>query len=292
MMRAEVAVAYEFDFTADAHEEVVRVVRELAAEVRSQLDRSADPSTVGEAIHDTRRRCKELRALLRLVRPIAPTLARTQNRVVRDAARLVGHLRDADVVVETFDALIGEAVDPVDFDVRAKLVERRDALFDVDAATSHLVRAAELVATAATRVAADLPAFAWPDLSDGFAHWYGRAREQGAVAVAAPTVEAFHDWRKRVKDHRYHVALLNQLDATAHTAWEADLHALSDALGEDHDLAVLAGILASDFGGSDARIGPQRAARQRIAFELGARLFAAEPDAVRERAHAQLGAVS
>ena len=55
-------------------------------------------------VHEARRRCKKLRGLLRLVRPVFPDFE-LENAAIGDAAALLSHLRDAEVLHETVGKL-------------------------------------------------------------------------------------------------------------------------------------------------------------------------------------------
>jgi CHAD domain-containing protein len=54
-----------------------------------------------------------------------------------------------------------------------------------------------------------------------------------------PTVENFHEWRKRVKYYRYQLKLLRDFWKPVMEALRREAVKLSDDLGDDHDLAVL-----------------------------------------------------
>jgi len=54
-----------------------------------------------------------------------------------------------------------------------------------------------------------------------------------------PRPENYHEWRKRVKDHWYHVRLLESLWSDVMRAHEKSLKDLESWLGEDHNLVVL-----------------------------------------------------
>ena len=60
-----------------------------------------------------------------------------------------------------------------------------------------------------------------------------------AAAAKHPTAENYHEWRKRVKDHWYHVRLLESLWTDVLQAHEASLRNLETWLGDDHNLSVL-----------------------------------------------------
>ena len=65
-------------------------------------------------------------------------------------------------------------------------------------------------------------------------------------------------------------------------AYGDEAHELADRLGDDHDLAVLAGWVAENIGDGPEffeAVDGGRAALQADAFELGARLYAEKPSA-------------
>ncbi|MFQ5486316.1 MAG: CHAD domain-containing protein, partial [Desulfobacterales bacterium] len=104
------------------------------------------------AVHEARKTCKRLRAVLRLIRDeVRTSYYRQENVRFRDASRLLAPARDSAVMVETLDALVtrfedtetiktNAAIDPfsaIDFlplpvepiaDLREKLVERHHTL--------------------------------------------------------------------------------------------------------------------------------------------------------------------
>ena len=58
----------------------------------------------GERIHQARKRCKKLRGLIRLCRPAFDTYE-VENAALRDAAGALSFLRDAEVLIATYDDL-------------------------------------------------------------------------------------------------------------------------------------------------------------------------------------------
>lgn len=125
-------------------------------------------------------------------------------------------------------------------------------------------------------------------IAGGLQKTYRRGRRALDAAIEAPTSQAFHEYRKRVKYTWYHVRLLEETAAALLGPLEQRLHALSDTLGDEHDLAVLSAQLLTDpdeFGGDDQVsaamliIDGQRADLQRRAISAGARLHAERPEA-------------
>ena len=92
----------------------------------------ADGDDPVEAIHDARKRIKKTRALLRLARPGLKTKAyRRRNRELRDTGRGMSGTRDADVLVETVDALaerfVGQLPESFFTAIREPLAQARAA---------------------------------------------------------------------------------------------------------------------------------------------------------------------
>ena len=96
----------------------------------------------------------------------------------------------------------------------------------------------------------------------------------------------FHEWRKRVKSHWYHVRLLESLHSGAR-ARARTLDRLETLLGDAHDLAMLQQTLLSEharqFGDARSRdlvlgtISRAETSLRRRALGLGHRTFAKRP---------------
>lgn len=274
---------------------------QLTAEVRriatDQVERGlqelgGDPH---EGIHQVRKRCKKLRALVRLVRDADPDLYQRENAAFRDTARRASHLRDDAAMVEAYDLLADAYEDHVDLasfaPVHDVLVARRDdAAPDVDEALTAIGSDLE---AARTRIATwELPGDGFELLAGGLERTYRRSRNRRRDAYAQGTTAAFHEWRKRVKYHRYQVRLLQDAWPRVLRARRRELHTLGELLGDDHDLAVLRARLHADpdgHGGTDlvaaltGLLDRRRASLQAQADHLGARLFAEEPGAFVDR---------
>ena len=119
-------------------------------------------------------------------------------------------------------------------------------------------------------------------LHEGLKRTYRRGRRDFKAAQANPSVEALHEWRKRVKDLWYQHTLLRPLWPPVMQAVGDQAHELADRLGDDHDLAMLA-----DWIRDRTEAGPEffdavdrrRAELQSDAMALGARLYADKPSA-------------
>jgi CHAD domain-containing protein len=258
---------------------------------RDQLDAAAAglyrPDDPVEAVHDARKRLKKARALLRLSRPaLRRREFRAANRSLRDQARALSGTRDADVLVQTVDALaerFAGQLPKARFDaVRAAVDTRSAPTGELPADELH-----SLAAAAESWAVDD----ADPDtLERGVVKTYRRGRKALAAADADPTAENLHAWRKRVKDLWYQQRLLEQAWPGLLKAQAAEAKALSKLLGDDHDLVVLREHVRDD----DIRaLIDQR--RQELLAEsraLGRRVYAEKPKAFRDRLRTYLRAVA
>jgi len=281
-------------------EEVQEALRRLAAEqIDEALDEIEDESlSLHGTVHQVRKRCKKLRGALRLVRPaLGPEVYRRENAALRDASRGLSSLRDAEALRETLRDLReaqAETLAPRAFDdLDEALRERRDAAAgaaDGDGRMETFV--ARLRAVRERSGDWKLRREGAEALTGGLRRTYARGRRAMAHAQADPSPERFHEWRKRSKYGWYHLRLLRDAWRGPLEALEEAQHALSDLLGDDHDLAVLIGTLerepelAGSAASREALLGlaaRRRRALQAKARPLGARLYAEKPKAFARR---------
>jgi len=247
-------------------------------------------------IHDVRKRFKEIRAVLRIVRdPLGPQFA-IENLWFRDAGRELSALRDSEALIESAVKLRQSVRAIRDKRLlsraRSVLTKRRDdsALVDIEPRIENL-RAQLPVAKA--RLASI------PDLDDrfstigrGLARTYSRGRRAFRDVSDNPTNELIHEWRKRVKDHWYHVQLLRHVWPELMKPYDAIMSQLSSTLGDRHDLDMMRALVDADpsaFGSarSVARLVALIDSRRRelltAALVLGSRVYAEAPRSWRAR---------
>jgi CHAD domain-containing protein len=68
---------------------------------------------------------------------------------------------------------------------------------------------------------------------------YRNGRDAFAVAQDDPSQEHLHEWRKQVKYLWHQLQVLQPIQLGQLTALADQAHTLSNALGDDHDLAIL-----------------------------------------------------
>jgi CHAD domain-containing protein len=281
--------SFRFDPGEPVPDEVRRVARGRIDHALDELRGNSD-STREEAVHEARKDMKKLRALLRLVRgELGDRVYGAENSCFRDTARELAGVRDADVMLvtlgdleERYGGLPGAANR-----LRPALVAHR---FRASASSLKPASkaAVETLADARDRVAD------WPLETDGFEAFedglgriYRKGRRDFRAAQELPSAEHVHEWRKRVKDHWYHLALLQGIWKPVMSSLSDEAHELSDRLGDEHDLAVLlawAHRHAAELDGSDpvlrgfdVILESRRRELQKEAFDYGARLYADKP---------------
>jgi CHAD domain-containing protein len=292
-------MGYTLDLQTDLATAARSATREqLDSAARVLTDESAEDPVA--AVHEARKSVKKSRAVLRLVRPALDRgTYRRDNRALRDGARTVARVRDADVMVETVDELRGRFVGQEPAAVFEALREALEQEARAARPGPNAELGADLVETLRTVAARvdgwPLDGADWRVAVKGARRAYARGRKAFAVADADPTSENLHEWRKRVKDLWYHERLLKPswpgvLDAQADAA-----HDLSDVLGDDHDLAVLAERLRDDAPTADAGevlelIDQRRSELLAQARSLGRRVYAEKPKAFARRLRRYLDA--
>jgi len=267
-------------------------LRRIAREQVQAAIRAIDTASVdtASAIHDVRKRIKKIRGLLRLVRPSFDGY-RDENAAYREISAPLGAKRDADVLIETFDRVIEHAgpADAATFgSVRQQLVQHGKAVETAHDPDALLRTARSALQDALLRI----PTWRLADeefdaYEAGLKSSYRRARKAMRVAFDQCDDDAFHAWRKRTKDHAFHLRLLQPIWPGPMRAISTCATSLGDTLGLHHDLAVLAACVrrmtAIDSGTTAAlqsRIASQQHPLENRARALGARLYAESPAAL------------
>jgi len=267
---------------------------------REELDsavallRQANARTLDDAIHEARKSVKKVRAILRLMQvELGPTYTR-ENRRLRDLARRLSPYRDATVMVETLDHLRKHLPGAASLrqwaGFRRAVSWHRQRLLLGSRVTSAMRSAADGLEAASNRVRRWRLIVDGPlALEPGMETAYRRGRKAMGSVQRHTRPESCHEWRKRVKDHWYHLRLLeSRWNAPARTR-ERRLKDLETCLGEHHNLEVLSARLTALPGDEPMEKKLWRAVirqRQRelraAALELGRHLYGAEPETFRK----------
>jgi CHAD domain-containing protein len=268
------------------------LTRVAAVRAEKALERlresSAGEAETADAVHGARKDMKKLRTVLRLLRDeLGAKRCKRGNARFRDAARVLSETRDAEVKLETLDALAehGDALPEEAVESWRKILDRdREAATNAARDEPAVAAAIALIEEGLEEIREwELDGDSWKLVDAGFTRTYRRGRRAMKAARKRRGEADFHEWRKRAKDLWYELRLLSAawsgpLEATAEEA-----HNLTELLGGHHDLAVLREDLRERNLGEgetavlEAVIGRRQEELAAAAFPLGRRLYAERP---------------
>lgn len=300
--RQAIRTATDTSFARRPDESLVEGIRR---HVKREIDRALAMTAEGqklsaasevEAVHEVRKSFKNVRAALRLVRErLGDDAYRDQNGRFRDAARPLTRVRDAQVLVETWDKISKTlAATPELTRIRnALLANERDVTRRVLRAGHALANVHGFAACALAGVAQwNLGINGWGSVVGGLRRVYRTGRRALARALELPTDENLHELRKQAK-YLWHVLQLLERSWIRHEpGLTHSAHELSSLLGDDHDLAVLRSTLAEDplrYGGHHSLeallpiLDCQRERLEQRAFALARQLYKDSPAAFAQR---------
>ncbi len=288
-------MAYRFEVDERVQDAIVRCAGEQLDHAVGELTDGIDDDPVG-AVHSARKAIKKERSLLRLARgAMSPKQRRHENRALRDAARGLSGVRDADVMIETVTQLsarfAGQLPETAFAAIAEQLEHDRDAQRGQRSGAMPDTRAVDELAAVRRRIDDwQLTQSGWSAIESGLLRSYRDGRKALARARHDPSLETLHTWRKRVKDLWYQERLLAPACGPAVTGHVKDAHHLADLLGDDHDLGILRRTVTRDHLAVpvdlDAVIGlidHRREELQTEAIHVGERVYAEKPSAFRRR---------
>jgi len=177
-----------------------------------------------EIIHSVRKSCKRIRGLLKIVRPNFGYNYEKENIFFRDLARTLSKARDRQVLIELLEQY-GNVTDHISFTTDTKTLI---ANFEYEISNRK-----EKIQN--WKIKFD----GFKSIKGGIKKTYSRGKRAMQLAHTFPTVENYHEWRKRVKYHYYHLELLIQIWPSFMEPYVEQVHQLSEMLGKDHDLSLL-----------------------------------------------------
>ena len=276
------------------------VARELSHMVAKEFETAIDELgrrkgvDRAEAVHEARKCVKKTRAVLRLLKQNLGDNYGVLAGRLRHMAHQLSSLRDADAGPEMMNALrdhyprivtrsMSRAVQ------RGLLARKRATMARVDP-DRLLPRVAREIKRSGTQVQRRIRGAAQAGaIRTGIKRGYRRARKALACVRTHPENPPFHTWRRRVKDHWYHMRLLEGRTGRAHVRIRR-LKQLETWLGDDHNLVMLrATILEAPARFGDERmtavvlgcVARYQTTLRRRALKSGRQLFASTPSAFR-----------
>lgn len=191
-----------------------------------------DAVPLDRQVHSLRARCKKMRGLLRLPRPMMGEAFDEHDQQFRAAAKeLAGH-RDMDVIAKTIESLGGSKND---------VHTRRTPI--PAAAISRSIEIMNGCRDAVDDWPLDVDGF--DDLAPGMSRTYEKCLATWAAILREASDANFHLLRKMTKYHWYHVRILERLNKQEIRKQRKKLRDLQLTLGSAHDLAMLQSYLES-----------------------------------------------
>jgi CHAD domain-containing protein len=292
-------MSYQLDLDVEVPDAVrAAIVEQLDDAANALTERRAEDAV--KAIHEARKDFKKARSALRLAREASkPKHRKGINEQLRAIAAQLSDVRDADVMVETVQALgeryAGQLPRRQFTTVTNRFVKAAQASrATADAAISDALLD-ELAAVREDVLRWRLKGCPHATLASGAAIAYERGRDALTDALDDATTDSLHEWRKRVKDLWYHARLLNNAWPAVLSALADEAHALSDLLGDEHDLGVLTARLGDhqwppsvDVDRLQQLVSNRRDELRAGAWSLGRRVYAEKPKAFEKRLSAYL----
>ncbi|HEX2750900.1 MAG TPA: CHAD domain-containing protein [Verrucomicrobiales bacterium] len=224
---------------------VKRTVNGLVDPVIEHIQKA--PSDPGETAHLIRVATKQLRALLRLLRPAIPERAfQHHNTKLKAIAASLATGRDRDVSRETLALLAGNPKRKryQILMTLAPLLETGASPEADHASLPELQKAAQaLDRSRHALLRMRIPSGAWSPLLQGMIKTFRRARRRRKQALSHPDDDTFHRWRIPVKQLYFQLQWLEPLWPKRFQKMIRNLHRLEKKLGSDHDLSVLQNLL-------------------------------------------------
>ncbi len=231
------------------HQEPGAAARAVAQkECKAILHALASRKKIHVSIHEARKAIRRQRALLSLIEERLVDVAAI-DRVFEHLGDSLSALRDAHVVIATAKRLAIKNGKEQWIPVIERLTDRRDTFIN-----QALVRDRDFQRRRAKveRAAGQLADLSWQELTlDDLHDCLKRSRHRVAKAVkrtdSDPTADNLHRWRRRVRKLRMQmeavVEIAPDLVKSSDGKKVKALHKLSDELGEQHDMQVLASLL-------------------------------------------------
>jgi CHAD domain-containing protein len=229
---------YQINIHVKVNDEIIRIANELVDS--AVCDCKSSELTDHEKIHSVRKTSKRLRALLKIVRPMLADTYQKENNYYRDLARTLSEERDRKVLLDSLEA---QLIHPNNLSIVNDLTTLVAKLKDED----KLIDSSGIIKNFAEKIFESKERIKeWKINGDGFdavkggiERTYRRGRIAMRNAYRNATSENYHEWRKRVKSHYYHLELVSQIWPVVMESFVNEVHNLSELLGRDHDLCIM-----------------------------------------------------
>ena len=263
------------------------VRRVFAEEIDWAVGQLAESKKRTEAVHESRKSIKKIRGLLGLIAGPLGSLYKVENRYFRATAKHLSALRDSAVMLETLNSF---AAKHPELDNEALALVRRNlerhhrqapADKQMSATVIHALQEARPKCTSWP-----LEELEFATLLPNLTAAYRSGRKAFRKASKEQSPEALHDFRKKVKQHWYHLRLLDSVLTSEMKKRAADLRELETWLGDEHNINVLCDRISADVETARDRqqlqpllgvLAEEAKHLRRNALESGEQLYASKP---------------
>ena len=266
--------------------------------MRQQLRNTAQALTTSEgsqfrnAVHESRKSLKKVRAVSALLTEAGAKLPRKDRKRVKSSARALSRVRDSTAIIDTLDRVRRrypkQLTEHTYETLRWGLVRARDRIEARAQRDGVVAEAAERLEK--TRKSArkwTSPSIKWSGMIAIVADSYRRSRNAMQRARVTGQSATLHRWRKELKTLWYQLRLARPLMIGV-APLIAALNRLETELGDDHNLVVLGATLRgcrdlrsmrADMRQIDRLAARMRQPLRRRAFALGRQLHVRTPEA-------------
>ena len=274
----------------DLTQGISRILQEQVAAGASELTNDRGASAV--AVHEARKCIKRSRALLRLIAPAKSKHYISEDRRLQQVGHKLGELRDAQAIVETLEDLRGRLLEndvekgetsrALAKEIKAAqafLEARRETTASDFAAASHIQHlASQLEQSRQNLTALPITEIHFSLIASSIGICFRRGRRAFEKAYGQPESDNFHDWRKRVKNLRFQLAVIASIWPTVLGAYSEAAKDLEQMLGDDHNLSVMSSLLRENHSSRwqtlQAHIEERQTKLRQKARRAGSRLYA------------------
>lgn len=204
------------------------------------LDHKSEDINLNKTIHYSRKHCKNIRGLLRFIAPVFKGDYKYEDAWYRDCAKILSNLRDTQSVLEAYDKLVEEGEREKFQTIYDKLESGHQQTANQDNALEKAVEEfLKRIEEGRERIKEwEFRKKGFKVIAKGLEKTYKGCYNKMNNSYANPIEENFHDWRKQVKYHKFHMILLSFLSKDLEKRVKI-VDSLAEDLGDDHDLYVL-----------------------------------------------------
>lgn len=276
-------------------ESVEEGIRRILVEQVVGLREDLQNNNLEEATHEARKRCKRIRASIRLLKPLAKTFYRQENSAFRAMAHSLSSTRDIKAGNDAFSNLVMlEKGMAQHFSSLRILLKSSQKQMSAAAQKRKLTNMKGKTGQHERR----LSRFELPEgldfmlIEKGLYQSYRLGRECMDTAFDQNDDVTFHEWRKRVKDLGYQIQILLNLWPPVLKRFRSELEELGDLLGQEHDLIIVRKTILKNAGQKISNglfhsffdLLERRVRELKLeAKEIGRRIYAEKPKAFMRR---------